>query len=81
MGFVPPFPDVSKAQALEALLPLASEEPEFLGLKLSDFPTYIDRDKCPNCLQSLHHLATSKMSHSIMYFDGVLSAGGLSYYV
>ncbi|KAI0475313.1 S-adenosyl-L-methionine-dependent methyltransferase [Xylariaceae sp. FL0804] len=83
-GFVPPAPEVTQAQAVDALLEAyksqGSVDEDYVEFTLSDFAIYIDNAIYPNELRPLQHL-TTKPSADVFYFDGVLSCAETRFYV
>ncbi|RFU77778.1 dna cytosine-5--methyltransferase, partial [Trichoderma arundinaceum] len=87
-GFVPPdgMPIMSELKALQTFSPIldvltADESVQrFAEIRLDDFAIYLDTDKFPEEMRSLHHHNT-KLGHSNFFFDGVLSIGESRVYV
>ncbi|KAJ4862027.1 hypothetical protein T069G_02981 [Trichoderma breve] len=74
-------PILSERKAIQALSLITAERGQsFSEIQLDEFAIYIDRDKFPEEMRSLHHLHT-KIGHSSFYFDGILSIGHAKFYV
>ncbi|KAL7790179.1 hypothetical protein V8C43DRAFT_323194 [Trichoderma afarasin] len=81
--FQPPedMPILSERKAIQALSLISAERGQsFSEIQLDGFAIYIDRDKFPEEMRSLHHLHT-KIGHSSFYFDGIISTGDSKFYV
>ncbi|PKK51823.1 hypothetical protein CI102_3282 [Trichoderma harzianum] len=81
--FPPPedMPILSERKAIQALSLITAERGQsFSEIQLDEFAIYIDRDKFPEEMRSLHQLHT-KIGHSSFYFDGIISIGHTKFYV
>ncbi|KAL6697758.1 S-adenosyl-L-methionine-dependent methyltransferase [Trichoderma pleuroticola] len=81
--FQPPedMPVLSERKAIQALSLITAERAQsFSEIQLDEFAIYIDNDKFPEEMRSLHHLHT-KIGHSSFYFDGIISIGDTKFYV
>ncbi|KAL7928765.1 S-adenosyl-L-methionine-dependent methyltransferase [Trichoderma chlorosporum] len=82
-GFQSPggIPIISERKAIQALSAAATDLTQTLSeIQLDEFAVYLDKDKFPEEMRSLHHLNT-KIGHSSFYFDGILSIGDTRVYV
>ncbi|OPB36747.1 hypothetical protein A0O28_0058270 [Trichoderma guizhouense] len=74
-------PVLSERKAIQALSLITTERGQsFSEIQLDEFAIYIDRDKFPEEMRSLHQLHT-KIGHSSFYFDGIVSIGNTRFYV
>ncbi|KAL7951471.1 S-adenosyl-L-methionine-dependent methyltransferase [Trichoderma barbatum] len=72
---------LSEWRAVQALSPaLAKGDQSFAEIQLDEFAIYLDSNRFPQEMRSLHQLNT-KIGHSSFYFDGVLSIGDTRVYV
>ncbi|KAL7958654.1 S-adenosyl-L-methionine-dependent methyltransferase [Trichoderma compactum] len=81
--FQPPqdMPILSEWKAIQALSLITAERAQsFSEIQLDEFAVYMDNDKFPEEMRSLHHLHT-KIGHSRFYFDGIISIGDAKFYV
>ncbi|KAK4069670.1 uncharacterized protein Triagg1_6800 [Trichoderma aggressivum f. europaeum] len=81
--FQPPedVPILSERKAIQALSLITAERAQtFSEMQLDEFAVYIDNDKFPEEMRSLHHLHT-KIGHSSFYFDGIISIGSTKFFV
>jgi DNA (cytosine-5)-methyltransferase 1 len=84
-GFEPPAPLESERIALDSLLKAYSSRPsatdeDFIEFDLDNFTVYGSDGYCKLEMKPLQWLCT-RTSHERLYFDGMLSFGGLSYFV